>query len=143
MTDKLEEWLDRTLRELPPRAAPGTLQARVLGELRRRATLRWWQRSFAHWPTFARAAFVVMAIGMTALLSLGWRYAPDLLSMLPLAQAMRLLAAATVLAAAPAHLVSPAWMTAALTAGALLYVMLFGLGAVAYRTLYLKPQSGG
>jgi hypothetical protein len=143
MTDKLEEWLDRALRELPSRAAPGTLEARVLGELRRRATLCWWQRSFAHWPTPARVAFVVMAMGMTALVSLGSQDAPDLLSMLPLAQAMRLLAAATVLAAAPAHLVSPAWMTAALTAGTLLYGTLFGLGAVAYRTLYLEPHGGG
>jgi hypothetical protein len=39
--------------------------------------------------------------------------------------------------------VSPVWLTAALAAGALLYVMLFGLGAVAYRTLYFKPLGGG
>jgi hypothetical protein len=143
MTDKLEEWLDKTLRELPPRAAPGTLEARVMGELRRRATKPWWQRSFAHWPPPARVVFVAMAMCMTALVTVGSLHAPDLLSMLPLAQIMRLVAAATALAAAPTHLVSPAWMTAALAAGTLLYVMLFGLGAVAYRTLYLKPQGAG
>lgn len=143
MTDKLEEWLDRTLRELPPRAAPGTLEARVLGEIRRRAAQPWWQRGFAHWPSFARVAFVVMGIVVTAFCSLGSLHAPNLGSVLPLAQAMRLVSVASALAAVPTHLVSPLWLTAALAAGALLYIMLFGLGAVAYRTLYFKPLRGG
>jgi hypothetical protein len=88
-------------------------------------------------------AFVVMGIVVTAFCSLGSLHAPNLGSVLPLAQAMRLVSVASALAAVPTHLVSPLWLTAALAAGALLYVMLFGLGAVAYRTLYFKPLRGG
>jgi hypothetical protein len=37
------------------------LEARVYCEIERRAALPWWRLSFAHWPLFARAAFLVMS----------------------------------------------------------------------------------
>jgi hypothetical protein len=39
--------------------------------------------------------------------------------------------------------IPPEWLYAALAAGAILYGALFGLGAAAYRTLYLKTFSAG
>ena len=42
------------------------------------------------------------------------------------------------MAALVSRLVPPLWIYLALTVGALLYTALFGLGAFAYRTLYLQ-----
>src|SRR6185437_10884347 len=63
-TDPLEQLLDRTLHPLPLRRAPPTLQSRVLEELQRRAALPWWRRSFAHWPSAARAGFVLVCLAL-------------------------------------------------------------------------------
>jgi hypothetical protein len=41
-----------------------------------------------------------------------------------------------------ARTVPPAWAYAGIAAGAMLYAVLFGLGAAVYRTLYLQPQNG-
>jgi hypothetical protein len=151
MTDKLEELLARTLRDLPTRRAPGTLEARVLGGLERRAAQPWWRRSFAHWPLSARMALVVVCIGCTGLEFLGsqWTMATvaaltpgNAMALFPAPQALGLLSVATALADVPLRLISPLWLYSGLAAGAVLYVMLFGLGAAAYRTLYLKPLDG-
>jgi hypothetical protein len=59
--DKLEASIHRLLRRLPDRKAPSSLEARVLAELGRRASLPWWRKSFVHWPSGIRAAFFVVA----------------------------------------------------------------------------------
>jgi hypothetical protein len=41
-----------------------------------------------------------------------------------------------------ARIVPPAWAFAGIAVGALLYAVLFGLGAAGYRTLYLQPHNG-
>jgi hypothetical protein len=41
-----------------------------------------------------------------------------------------------------ARLIPPLWLYAGLAIGAVWYAALFGLGAAAYRTLYLQPSSG-
>src|ERR1700686_3573047 len=69
--DPLERLLDRTLRELPLRRAPPTLEARVCSELKRRAARAWWRRSFAHWPVPARAAFLAICAVLIGLAFLG------------------------------------------------------------------------
>jgi hypothetical protein len=55
--DRLEASIHRVLRKLPDRKAPLSLEARVLAELGRRASLPWWRKSFAHWPAAVRAGF--------------------------------------------------------------------------------------
>ena len=40
------------------------------------------------------------------------------------------------------HVIPPVWLYGILGVGAFLYVTLFGLGAAAYRTLYLSPSVG-
>ena len=47
------------------------------------------------------------------------------------------------LAAVLFRVIPPLWLYGALGAGVFLYVMLFGLGAAAYRTLYLQPPLAG
>jgi hypothetical protein len=139
--EKLRRLVDHALRDLPHRAAPATLQTRVHAELQRRAALPWWRRSFSHWPTPARGAFVAVCIALTVVtLLVGSLTTLDLAPATQ--QLLRLLSLATAVEAIPARLIPPLWLDSALVAGALLYAMLFGLGAFAYRTLYLKPLDG-
>jgi hypothetical protein len=41
------------------------------------------------------------------------------------------------------RVIPPVWLYGTLGVGVLLYVTLFGLGAAAYRTLYLRSSSAG
>jgi len=83
--------------------------------LHRLAARPWWRHSFGHWPTAARAGFVLVCIGLA-----GWMFL----------EGTRMTASFTAL---------PEWLYAGLAFGGFLYVLLFALGAAAYRTLYLNP----
>lgn len=150
-SDPLEQLLDRTLRPLPLRRAPPALQSRVLEDLQRRAALPWWHRSFAHWPSAARAGFVLVCLALIGVVFLGgnWTaatvqsmHASGALSPSWGRRALAVMTAAAELANLFARTVPPAWIYAGLGAGAVLYAALFGLGAAAYRTLYLSPAKG-
>ena len=54
--DELERFIHQTLRALPDRKAPGTLEARVLAEVERRAAIPWWHKSWSYWPQPAVAS---------------------------------------------------------------------------------------
>jgi hypothetical protein len=148
----LERLLERTLRELPLRRAPLTLESRVLAELARRAALRWWRRSFAHWPQAARAAFVSMCVILAwlAFAAGGWTVS-GLRSLheggvwpMPWArQAVEVMGIARWLSGELARAIPPDWIYGGLAAGALLYTALLGLGVAAYRTLYLNHEIAG
>jgi len=118
--DRLERLLAGTVHELAARRAPHTLESRVLGELARRAAQPWWRRSFGHWPAFARAGFIVTCGALAASIT----------------------GALGNLAASLANTIPPTWLLLGLAAAALLYACLFGLGAAAYRLLYLQPHNG-
>jgi hypothetical protein len=138
-----EELLDRTVRELPVRRAPATLESRVLGELQRRAALPWWRRSFAHWPLLARAVFVAICGASIRLAFLGGTTAAAGINSLSWAHQIGTLAASgRNLAALLAHTTPPAWTYEGIAVCAVLYAILFGLGAAAYRMLYLQPLAG-
>jgi hypothetical protein len=149
--DNLARSLGRMLHELPLRTAPATLEVRVLAELQRRAALAWWRRSFSQWPLLARVAFLVMSAALIRLTLLegaiavaGVRSLHDsgLLSPSWAHDAGVLAATAGNLISLLARIVPPAWAYAGIAAGAMLYAVLFGLGAAVYRTLYLQPQNG-
>jgi hypothetical protein len=149
--EALERLLDRTLRELPGRRAPLTLETRVFEELSRRAALPWFRRSFSHWPLAARAVFLLICAALIRLAFLGGTTAAagvhtlqesGALSLSWARQAAVLMGSASNLAASLAHAVPPAWLYGGVAVGALLYAFLFGLGAAVYRTLYLQPQNG-
>jgi hypothetical protein len=131
---KLEQLISQALKDLPARRAPGTLETRVLNELQRRAALPWWRVSFAQWPAVPRIAFVVTCIALVAATILGGVSA--------LAGVSLNVVAAQVLSWLHPFLavISSAGGVAL---GIVLYVSLFGLGAAAYRTLYLRPSLVG
>ncbi|HUX73104.1 MAG TPA: hypothetical protein VMV25_04350 [Steroidobacteraceae bacterium] len=145
--DPEEALIDRSLRALAPRRAPAGLEARVIGELRRRAALPWWRRSFAHWPRPPRLALLVAC---AALAPVAWRacaWAGGAVEALARRAGAPISLLRDVLRTAIDAqsslrlfdgIVSPAWMVGGLVFAALLYVMLLGLGAVAYRALYLR-----
>jgi hypothetical protein len=148
-TEKLERVLHQALRGLPFKPAPGTLESRVFSELRRRAALPWWRSSFANWPASARVAFVLICASLVGATLLGGLSAFaavrsfDELEAQFLSWAQPLLAvlsSAGGLTALLLRVIPPLWLYGGLTIGVLLYVALFGLGAAAYRTLYLRSS---
>jgi hypothetical protein len=149
---KLEQVLHQALSGLPPRRAPSTLEARVTNELARRASLPWWRASFANWPVGARVMFVLVCAGLVAATILGGVSAYlgdrsfDEVSAALLAWAhpfLTVVSSAGGLVSLLLHVIPPAWLYGILGVGTFLYVTLFGLGAAAYRTLYLRPSSVG
>ena len=140
--DRLERLLGDTIRGLPARSAPPTLESRVLGELARRASQPWWRRSFGHWPAFARVGWVTacgVLIGIT-LLGGPWTTAVDSLQGGgAISSWIRQVAVITGtvgnLGASLVDAIPASWLLLGLTAAALLYAFLFGLGAAAYRLL--------
>jgi hypothetical protein len=146
--DPLERLLDGALRGLPARRAPATLESRVLGELARRASQPWWRRSFGHWPTLARAGFVATCVAVVGFVLVGGSWmssaVPSLhesgaLSGVWLRQAAAITGAIGNLTPSLVNAIPSVWLYVGLAAGALLYAFLFGLGAAAYRLLYLEP----
>jgi hypothetical protein len=141
--EALERLLDQALKELPLRRAPATLQSKVLAELERRAALPWWRRSFGHWPRSARAAFLLLCAALVGVALIGGIAALDEIGSLPLThQALAIVTTAADLAALVARYAPPSWVYDLIVLCAVLYGVLFGLGAVVYRTLYLQPRSG-
>jgi hypothetical protein len=149
--DDLARSLGRMLHELPLRSAPATLQVRVLAELERRAALAWWRCSFSQWPLLARAAFLVVSVALIRLALLGGAVAAagvrslhdsGMLSPSWAHDAGVLTATAGNVIVLLARTVPPAWAYTGIAAGAMLYAVLFGLGAALYRTVYLQPQNG-
>jgi hypothetical protein len=141
--DSLQGLLERTLHELPLRRAPPTLESRVLCELQRRAALPWWRRSFAHWPLPARAVFVVICGALIRLAFLGGAAAvAGALSLSWAREIGVLMASGGNLATLLARTLPVTWLYDGIAACAVLYAVLFGLGAAVYRTLYLQPLNG-
>jgi hypothetical protein len=150
-TLKLEQVVHRTLSGLPPRRAPGTLESRVANELARRAQLPWWRASFANWPVGARVMFVLVCAVLVAVTILGGVSAYlgdrsfDEASAVLLSWAhpfLTVLSSAGGLLALLVRVIPPLWLYGTLGVGIFLYVTLFGLGAAAYRTLYLPSSAG-
>ena len=149
---KLEQVLHQALSGLPPRRAPGTLESRVATALARRAQLPWWRASFATWPVTARVMFVLVCAVLVAATILGGVSAYlgdrsfDEASAVLLSWAhpfLTVVSSAGGLVALLVRVIPPLWLYGILGLGAFLYVTLFGLGAAAYRTLYLQPASAG
>jgi hypothetical protein len=145
--DKLERVIHRTLRELPPRRAPRTLEQRVLAELERRAALPWWRKNFAHWPLVARAGFILLCAGIARLgLMLGFSTtAGD--GPVPFKEAFAQPYAWMENGLAVVHAITgffdiifrnipPLWLYGGLAFFATMYLALFGLGAAAYKALH-------
>jgi hypothetical protein len=145
--EELERMVHQTLRSLPNRRAPATLEARVLSAIAHRATVAWWHKSFAYWPAWVRATFLAGSGSLAAAAVIAGIYlqsGPDTALYVQffgpwIETSSRVLAfgrslgdvAATVFRAIP-----PWWLYGAAAFLAGLYALLFGLCATAYRTLW-------
>ena len=149
---QLEQLIGSVLRQQPLRRAPATLEARVLRELAAHAAQPGWKLGFSHWPRAARilclpvgAALVPLSFLITSrLLSLwqsvqqstpanaaqsGWRWLESL------GQALQSLG--NVLS----RDIPQWWVYGGAGAALLMYAALFGLGAAAFRTLFVTPET--
>ena len=139
--EKLERFIHQTLRDLPSRRAPRSLESRVLAELERRAALPWWHKSHAYWPAPVRAAFFVATATLAALLVAGlfsmMRAAgspqfADTFAWFTLIRDLSHTAVDT--GAALWRAIPPVWLYGTLALVAACYATLVGVGAAAYRT---------
>lgn len=150
--EKLERLMTKALRDIPARRAPLTLESRVFGELQRRATQVWWRQSFMHWPSAARAAFVMLNVALVAATFIGGvsnviggRSFGDFTGLVLTWMRPFLSVLSTMGGLTPVFLraIPAGWLYAGVAVGVALYVVLFGLGAAAYRTLYMRPSWAG
>jgi hypothetical protein len=141
--DPLERVFDRVVRELPLRRAPASLESRLFRELERRAALPWWRRSFPHWPLAARAVFLLICAASAGLaITGGATAAADFRSLGWAREIGALMASGGSLLTLLARTAPPPWLYEGIAVCGVLYAVLFGLGAVLYRTLYLQPHNG-
>jgi hypothetical protein len=144
---ELEQLIHSTLRSLPARRAPRSLEARVLAAIEQQAMIPWYHKSWSYWPAAVRAAFLVGA----AIVSTGTMVAFNLMSQGAEANALAQAVTSrfqfvTQLFGAAAWTIQfigrsigsipPLWLYGGLATFAALYATFFGLGAAAYRTLH-------
>lgn len=146
---KLERLIQRTLRDLPPRRAPATLETRVFAELERRAAQPWWRKSYAHWPLLARCTFllgsaaILKAVIMTVVwIAVGFEAGPfqeAFSSSYAWAQALGDLTRSVVeFGSAVLSTVPRFWLYAGGVCLVSMYATLLGLGTFTYRLLHAK-----
>src|SRR5688572_9106893 len=146
---KLERLVQQTVRDLPARRAPRTLEHRVLAEIARRAALPWWQQSYAYWPVPVRAAFFVVSAAVAATIVAGLflltrgGVATEAVSGTALFQWVVAIRAAGALVIEKTGVIFGAiptlWLLAAGAAIASCYITLLGVGAAAYRLVRRRP----
>jgi hypothetical protein len=143
----LELAVDQLVRNQPLRRAPSSLEHRVLAQLAlQQPVVPWWRKGFAHWPMPAQAMFLLASIGFVRLAvacvlrvtsfvgsreisgtALSWvEVGTRIVSLVESAGTFLL------------HSIPPTWLYAAAAAAFVSYALLFGLGTVAYRTLYVE-----
>ena len=138
--EQLERFVDKALRDQPLQRAPADLESKVMVAIAHRAVTPWWHSSFAHWPMAARVLFLVAS---AVFVKLGLDAVALVIG--PLDPAARSAALFAELAWIHALFVSigavlrslPSWwIYCGVTVLGALYLMLFGVSAAAYRTLY-------
>lgn len=149
--ERLEKRVHAALRKLPLLQAPTTLESRVLREIARREALPWWRQGFGRWPLPARLLFVPLSAGCMKLAFLGIAALGSVLNaaqqttvvssvqnrwqaLTGVVQSLQSLGALFV------RDVPQVWIYGATGLAMLLYVALFGIGAVAFRSLVISPQ---
>jgi hypothetical protein len=141
--EKLERLIQQTLRGLPARRAPLTLEHRVFAELGRRAALPWWHKSYAFWPEPVRAVFFVLsaavaAFAVAALFALtrggvGTEAASEAVAQL--AGTRGILGVVVDKTMMIFYAIPTLWLYSGIALVVSCYVTLIGIGAVAYRTM--------
>lgn len=147
--EELEKLIHDTLKSLPPRRAPRSLEQRVHAAIAARVALPWWKQSYRAWPIAVRLAFLVIsgALAVGLMLATVWVMTGFQSSELAQAFATPLLwielarnAVAGIgnVCAVVVRQIPPLWLYGGLAAFAAMYAALFGIGAAAYRTLIAR-----
>ena len=149
--EQLEKFIGAMLREQPLRIAPASIEARVQQELAQYAALPWWRRGFSRWPWQARLLFLPLAFGCVQVSSLtnngvSWlwqalsRSAPGAAAQSGIASFSGMEQALQTLGNMLSRGVPTIWIYGAAGFALLLYAVMFGLGAAAFRTLFATPE---
>jgi hypothetical protein len=136
--ERLEKYIDSVLRAQPPRRAPASLQGNVLAAIARRAR-PWWQQSFAAWPLAAKALFLVCSIGFVkiGLMIADFGTSPfEATAGAQIPQSVAWVHTLSLAITAIFKLIPNFWLYAVVAVLGAMYVLLFGVSAAAYRTLY-------
>jgi hypothetical protein len=135
--DQLEQLIDQTMRGIPRRSAPVTLERRVFATLERRTVKQWWRTDFLYWPVAARLLFLVVAAAVVTFV-LGaptWVRESARVDLPP--EISWIESTANAIGFVAQHLPS-ILVYGGLAALAILYAALFGIGAIAYRSLFAR-----
>jgi hypothetical protein len=138
--EQLERFIDKALRDQPLQRAPSDLESKVMAAIAQRAVTPWWRSSFAHWPMAARILFLVASavfvkLGLDATALVIGPFDPAARSAALLAELAWIHALYVSIGAVLRSLPSW-WIYCGVTVLGALYLMLFGVSAAAYRTLY-------
>lgn len=147
--EELEKLIHQTLRSLPERPAPRTLEERVFAAIDARAARPWWRQSFRQWPMAARIVFLLFSAGLVRVAVMAAVWVMSGFESSAVAQAfsapagwLRLIGAAFTgtgdFLGIIFRSIPPVWLYGGLACLAGLYLTLFGLSAAAYRTLYAR-----
>lgn len=147
--DELEKLIHQTLRSLPDRRAPRSLEQRVNAAIAARVAMPWWRQSYRQWPLAARCVFLLFSGGLAkvAIMAAVWAMADFQSGELANAFANQFgwieairgtLTRAGDFCAMLIRAIPPVWLYSTLAGFAAIYATLFGLGAAAYRTLVVN-----
>jgi hypothetical protein len=145
--EKLESFVNQLARGQPLRRAPPSLEARVLAQLALQQTpMPWWRKGFTHWPLAARVAFLIASYGFVRLAIAGVMSMIAFVSSREVAATaiswahlgVEALSATASMSSLIVRAIPPSWLYGMAVCGFALYALLFGLGTVAYRTLYVE-----
>jgi hypothetical protein len=145
--EELEQFIHQSLRSLPLRPAPRSLESRVMAALEQRAMIPWYHKSWSYWPAAVRAAFLVVSTSVTGAVvtafyvgfngienSTAAAHAGERLSFFT--NIYHVAGWIANLGAQILGSIPPLWLYGSVAFVALMYATFFGLGAAAYRTLY-------
>lgn len=135
---QLESLIDKTLRNQPSRRAPESLEANVLAMIEQRMSQAWWQSGFARWPIAARVGFALFSIALIrfAMLLGDWTGSGFKSLSSSFANATDWIHTLTNAVTSLTDRVPAIWLYGGLIVICSAYIMLFGIGMAAYRTLY-------
>lgn len=144
---ELENFIHQTLRSLPNRPAPRSLEERVLAAIDARASLPWWKQSFGQWPMAARAVFILLSAGLVklALMATVWALGGFQASAFASTVSAQFSWIDAILGAVRGtgesfsillRNIPSIWLYGIIAVVAGSYATLFSLGATAYRALY-------
>jgi hypothetical protein len=138
--EQLERFIDKALRDQPLQRAPSDFESKVMAAIAHGAVTPWWRSSFAHWPMAARVLFLVAS---AVFVKLGLDAAALVIDPIdPAARGAALFAelawvhALFVAIGAVVRSLPSWWIYGGVAVLGALYLMLFGVSAAAYRTLY-------